>query len=133
MNHGVADSTATLKKTARCPGARKPRLDPLSSGPFPIEVSRQKTLRVRTTHDWNLFCARDAKLRASCEIHARADSSSGESGWIARAIKSYLLQAAFRRQRELTAECSQAQLNLQLLLYLAMIQRCYALNRNFTD
>lgn len=55
MNHGVADSMAALKRTTRCPVLVNPGPNPLSSGPFPIEVSRQKTLRVRTTRDGNLF------------------------------------------------------------------------------
>lgn len=56
MNHtAVAVLDGCAERSGVVPGARKPRPDPLSSGPFPIEVSRQKTLRVRTTRDGNLF------------------------------------------------------------------------------
>jgi len=49
MNHGAAASMATLKRTTAILSALVNLVHPpLSSEPFPIEVSRQKTLCVFT-------------------------------------------------------------------------------------
>lgn len=71
MNHGRGRLDGCAEKDGAVPGARKLRLNSLSSGPFPIEVSRQKTLCIRITRDGNLFRKGRKTEGIPREIHAR--------------------------------------------------------------